>query len=215
MSDLDISYRDMLERASTLQRRLDRDVGALERLAHRGKQLTAEIGELNWEIGTLERASILLHSVGEETQQLVQRQLEALVNQGLAHIYAETPMTFSITTDVKRKQMAASFAITSQINGTEVTAPVLDVRGGGVVAAVSFILRVVVDVLSGRRPTYILDETFAHVSPDFEPRVAEFLQTLCTQLGIQVVLITHSSTYAEYADTAYRFDQHDGETFIS
>jgi ABC-type nitrate/sulfonate/bicarbonate transport system ATPase subunit len=51
----------------------------------------------------------------------------------------------------------------------------------------------------------VLDETFAHVSADYEPRLAEFLAELVARTGVQIIMVTHSDAYSEHADVRYRF----------
>jgi ABC-type lipoprotein export system ATPase subunit len=49
-----------------------------------------------------------------------------------------------------------------------------------------------------------LDESFGMVAQSLEPRVAEFLHEVSRQTGMQIILITHSEAYGDYADARYR-----------
>jgi ABC-type branched-subunit amino acid transport system ATPase component len=82
---------------------------------------------------------------------------------------------------------------------------VLDARGGGMAAVAGFVLRLVVLLLTpGARRFLALDESFAHVSASYEPRVAEFLREVADKAGVQVLLITHSTAFSDLADARYR-----------
>ena len=90
----------------------------------------------------------------------------------------------------------------------------MDAHGGGVSAIVGFLLRLVLMLLTGRRSLLLLDETFAHVSAEFEPRLSEFLAELAEKTATQIVLVTHSEAFADNADKVYRFEAHNGKTVV-
>lgn len=72
-------------------------------------------------------------------------------------------------------------------------------------AVVGFVLRLVVLLLTpGARRFLALDESFAHVSASYEPRVAEFLREVADKAGVQIMLVTHSNAYGDLADAKYR-----------
>jgi DNA repair ATPase RecN len=206
--------RELQLAARARRQELDRQVGFATALARRGKALEEELSTLTEDIEVYAKVNALLTSMGDERQSEVQSRIENLVTHGLRVIYDEN-MSFHIEQDVKRNQSAVTFHIKSSIGGrANVVTPVLNARGGGIVATVSFVLRVVVALLSDRKPVFVFDEVFAHVSPDYELRVAEFLRDLCDQVGIQVIMVTHSDAYSDLADTAYRFSLENGESVI-
>ena len=51
----------------------------------------------------------------------------------------------------------------------------------------------------------VLDETFAALSVEYEGRLAEFIRELVDRTETQVLLVTHSDAYSDYADNVYRF----------
>jgi ABC-type lipoprotein export system ATPase subunit len=53
------------------------------------------------------------------------------------------------------------------------------------------------------------------VSDEYTPRLAEFLRELADKTGVQILLVTHQSVFAESADKVYRFSQRaDGSTSV-
>lgn len=83
-------------------------------------------------------------------------------------------------------------------------------------AVVGFVLRLVVLLLTpGTQRFLALDESFAHVSASYEPRVAEFLREVADKAEVQILLITHSDAYSDLADARYRLSLgSDGVTVV-
>ena len=83
-------------------------------------------------------------------------------------------------------------------------------------AVVGFVLRLVVLLLTPSHRRFLaLDESFAHVSASYEPRVAEFLREVADRAGVQILLITHSDAYSDLADVRYRLSlAPDGTTVV-
>lgn len=213
MADL-VTLTDRLRRQ---RRTLDRVVGEARAVATAGKRVTAEIADLREQIDTHEKAAAVLASIGEQRQTAVQHQVETLVTEGLHSIFGDDT-TFHLVPGTRAKTPVVDFVIRSRLGTTVVDTDILDARGGGLAAIVGFLLRVVVLLLDADRRGHAviaLDETFAHVSADYEPRVAEFLRVLVDRTGIQIILVTHSDVYSDYADTRYRTALVDGITRVS
>lgn len=198
------------------RRTLDRQVGEARAVAIAGNRVLAEITHLREQITVHEQAAAVLASIGEERQATAQRQIEALVTEGLQTIFGED-LTFHLVTGTRAKTPVVDFVVRSTLNGSVVETDVLDARGGGLAATVGFLLRLVVLLLSPNRQdtVLLLDETFAHLSAEYEPRLAEFLRLLVDKTGIQIVLVTHSDAFSDHADTRNRFTLIDGLTQVS
>lgn len=69
--------------------------------------------------------------------------------------------------------------------------------GGGVVDVVSFGLRlaaIICDV-SQPRKILILDEPFRFVSVNYRAKLADMLESLASQCGVQIIMVTHFSEF--------------------
>jgi ABC-type hemin transport system ATPase subunit len=138
------------------------------------------------------------------------------VSHGLRLIFDDQDMTFALRSNFRGKLAVTDFVIRSTLDGQEIETSVLDARGGGVAAVVGFILRVVLLLLrSDADRILFLDESFAQVSADYEPKVAEFLRELCDRTGIRIVLVAHSDAFNDVADVAYRFRLENGRTVVT
>lgn len=200
MTDLD----HLLARQKLIQRRLDQEVGAARELARRGKAAELEAERLARQLESYERICGALTKIGEKEQSQAQRQIEELVTRALQVIFGEE-LSFKLVPRVLRDQAALDMVLVSTYGDTVIETPVMEARGGGMAAVVGFVLRLVVLLLSpGVRRFLALDESFAHVSASYEPRVAEFLREVADKAGVQLLLITHSTAYSELADARYR-----------
>lgn len=210
------SLAELTTRLRRTARALDQLTGAARALAQAGQRLQGEITQLRHTVEAHEQAAHLLASIGEQRQADAQTQIESLVTQGLHTIFGPE-LSFHVVPATRAKTPVVDFVVRSVLpDGSIVDTDVLDARGGGLAATVGFLLRVVVLLLrrSDGDSVLILDETFAHVSAEYEPRLAEFLRELADKTGVQIVLVTHSDAYLDAADVRYRFDLRDGQTRV-
>jgi DNA repair exonuclease SbcCD ATPase subunit len=66
----------------------------------------------------------------------------------------------------------------------------------------------------GSRRVLFLDESFAQLSEEYEPRLAEFLRELVDKTDLQIIMVTHSHAFSDIADQVYRFDLNDAGTTV-
>src|ERR1044072_3426362 len=195
-------------RIAVTGQKLERYRGHAYALAERGQTLQASIAELTQVADLHEKAAHVLTAIGEQRQDQAQRQIEVLVTQGLQTIFDDS-LTFHLKPGIRAKPPVVDFVVRSTLaDGTIVETDVLAARGGGLAATVGFLLRLVVLLLSRQRQDTVLflDETFAHVSAEYLPRLIEFLKDLVAKTGVQIVLVTHDESFLDAADTVYRLE---------
>lgn len=197
------------------RQQVDRQAGELRTHALAGKRLQGEISDLKRQIDLYTKASTVLLTIGEQRQVTAQEQIEALVTRGLQVIFGED-LSFHLVASTKGKQSVVDFVVRSHLGDQTVDTDVMSARGGGLAATVGFLLRLVVLLLSrkGKDSVLFLDESFAHVSAEYEPRLAEFLRELVDKTGVQVLVVTHSEAFNDVADRRYRFDLVNGQTKV-
>lgn len=208
---------DLDTRLAQARRLVDRQRGEAHALATQGKTLLTEIAQLNQVVDLHEKAGHVLTAIGEQRQSQAQRQIETLVTQGLQNIF-DDKLTFHLVPGVRAKAPIVDFVVRSTLDdGTIVETDVLAARGGGLAATIGFLLRLVILLLSRQRQDTVLflDETFAHVSAEYVPRLIEFLKDLVAKTGVQIVLVTHEEAFLEAADTVYRFQLVNGVTRVT
>ena len=185
-------------------RELDREAGEAVQVAKQGKAAQASTERLRAALELHEKVTGVLTRIGEERQETAQHQVESLVTRALQVVFGEE-LSFHLVQSVRGNQANVDFVLRSSYGGVEVDTPVMEARGGGMAAVVGFVLRLVVLLLTpGARRFLALDESFAHVSASYEPRVAEFLREVADRAGVQLLLVTHSTAYSDVADQKYR-----------
>jgi len=76
-------------------------------------------------------------------------------------------------------------------------------RGYGGRTGAKLTLRVaLVDAFKMRR-LLLLDETLTHLSVQYHERASALLRKLCSDLNFKVLMVTHASAFARYADRHY------------
>lgn len=196
------------------ERRFERRVGEARALQAQGQKAKDQAQEAESTVVSCEEAVAFLNSFADERQAKVQARIEQLVTHGVQTIFGDD-MTFHVISEQKANRNEVSFSLRSSMGEQVVETPILDARGGGVAAVVGFLLRLIVSLLREERPLLSLDETFAQLSAEYEPRLAEFLRELVDQTGVQIVMVTHSEAFSEHADRVYRFGQKQGVTTVT
>ena len=81
-------------------------------------------------------------------------------------------------------------------NGNELT-DVLNSDSGGVADVAAFALRVSCLLMTTPAPRklLVLDEPFKFVSEEYKPAVVELLDKIATDLGVQIIMVTHDQEY--------------------
>lgn len=184
----------------------------------------AWLAELDTEIAILAeaerlntQAAAVLAAIGEQRQHDAQTRIEGLVTVGLQTIFGDD-LSFHLKPGIRAKTPVVDFVVRSRLDdGSLVETDVLDARGGGMAAVVGFLLRLVILLLSHQRQDTVLflDETFAHVSAEYLPRLIAFIRELVERTGVQAIMVTHEEAFADAATIVYRFALHDGVTRVT
>lgn len=206
------------------EKALERDIGVAKTLARKVQAAQADAEEARLSAQSLEEAGQVLNAFADSRQVEVINRIEGLVTYGLRTVfYDHQDLSFRVLVEEKARRSEVRFVVSSPVPGEAsqeaLETPVLDARGGGVAAVAGFLLRLVVLLL--RPPTHtrhllVLDETFAHVSAEYERRLVEFVAELVAKTDVQVVLVTHKAVedWVEVADKAYRFTLVNGRTTV-
>lgn len=205
MTDL-AAFEANLTRA---EREIEREIGQAKALAQRVKDDTAQADDLEDLADALEEAAGVMNSFADLRQREIIQKIEALVTHGLQSIFGYD-LRFAVLQETKARRVETRFVVRSLISGEEIETGIMDARGGGVAAVAGFLLRLIICLLSpGRTPFLFLDESFAQLSTDYEPALAEFIRELVDKTSVQILLVTHSPQYEDVADTTYRFSMGD------
>ena len=212
-----MSLDQLTVRAADRRRQLDARLGVARLLVSRIKDLRTEVESLRTDVTELEQVTHLLNSIAEDKQLKAQADIEELVSRGLQTVFDDT-LSFHIVQSTRGKTSVVEFVIRTTLGDRVVDTNVMESRGGGIAVVVGFLLRVVVMLLrTGPRQEdlLLLDETFAMVSVEYLPVLAEFLRSIVDETGIQIILITHQKELVEGADKVYEFKTVSGRTVVA
>lgn len=214
-TDISTAISAVESRLSDQEKALERRIGEARFIAKKRADLKQEISDLDATVLSLEEAIAVLNSYADTRQTELQRRIETLLTHGLQTIFGEE-MSFKIKQSQKGKYMTADFVVLSKVGDQTIETSVLDARGGGVAAVAGFLLRLIILLLKQDSPAVLfLDETFAQLSAEYEPRLSEFIKELVEKTQVQIVMVTHSTAYSDHADRIYRFNLDGGITQIT
>ncbi len=184
---------------------LDRKIGARDSLLHSQESYSEQVSLHSVTSEDALKARHLLEQLTDAKREIVREKIEALVTHGVRAVFGQQ-YSFHIDQDLKRNQVTFDYKIMEHFeHGVVRETPLRGSHGGGLVALVGLLLRVVMVLFSHptRRRTIFLDETLAALDGDKRGPVAQLMQELGLQLNMQFILITHSPEYLEDADIAY------------
>jgi len=162
-------------------------------------------------LNLLEQIRGIITVLGEETQKSAQKEIEDAVTIALQSIFGSEYQKFILQYDnTKRDQNELKFLL--EHNGITVE-PKENTESGGVIDICSFALRIVLWTIdaSGSPPIMLLDEPFKNISGGYLQRAIEFVKTISSLLGIQIIMATHIDSFIDAADNIIVIDQKEME----
>jgi len=139
-----------------------------------------------------QQAQEILQFVAQGIQQQAHEKISVVVSSCLSAVF-EDPYEFKILFERKRGRTEATLLFTRR--GMDVDP--LSATGGGVVDVAAFALRIACLMLHRPRlsKVVVLDEPFKFVSAEYREAVRAMLENLSKDLGIQIIMVTHSEEY--------------------
>lgn len=145
---------------------------------------------LKGRLGTLQEAQRVFQALAKEVQQQAHAQIAGIVTRCLKAVFGKDAYEFTIKFEEKRGKTEAHLLFLK--NGIEEDP--LEAGFGGAVDLASFALRL--SCLLLRKPPLrrllILDEPFKHLSKEYRPAVKDLLESLCEEMGLQIIMVTHA-----------------------
>lgn len=136
------------------------------------------------------RAREVAQLAAEACQNAAHARVAGVVGRCLAAVFGEDPYEFLIDFERKRGRTEARLAFARG----ELQVDPVSACGGGAVDVAAFALRLacVMSSRPRRRLFLALDEPFKHLSKNYRPAVKGLLESLCKELGLQILMVTHS-----------------------
>lgn len=177
-----------------------RNKGKKELLEKELKKSQGKKVALNKTLQSIEKAQVLIQVTAKETQQNIEFHISDVVQLALDACFPGE-YDFRVNFEIKRNRTEASLDFFKK--GQKIS-KLTDDSGGGVVAIGCLALRMAAWSLGKTSPVIILDEPFARLSADLQPKAGEILRELSEKLGIQIIMVTHNrESMTEIADKIF------------
>lgn len=184
----------------------EQEKGKSELLNSQVNELKVDLKNLKKEIKTSKKAGVIIRTVAQETQKLIECHISELVTLALRSIFIN-PYTFHLEFIQKRNKTECYFFFERDKHKIN---PFLE-AGGGVIDVASFALRVAIWVLS--KPKYrnvlIFDEPFKNINDktrETHRRVAKIVKMLSDKLQVQFIVITMIPELEEVANKTFELE---------
>ncbi len=176
---------------SDMRARLDR---ALARKAHHEEQFAlAQAGLIRLEQAEKDalEAQKRLQGIAEGVQAQAHSGLAKVATGSLKSVFGPDCYELKIHFEQKRGRTEARLALHDS-QGRDIGDP-LDSTGHGYIDVASWAMRIAAMVLKRDRVRrlFVADEPFRAVSRGYRPRVRKMIEELASELGVQVLLVTH------------------------
>lgn len=164
---------------------------------------------------TYKAAAAALQAASNRAREEVCKHLESLATSALQYVYGDDfNFTIELATD-KLGRPSVSFYVES--NG--VKNDPLDARGGGVVDIISIALRLGMAAIIQNPPPsgpLLLDEPGRHLDLESAMKLGEFLRAIARTSNRQIIMVTHHSGIAFFADPggAFKVTQNNGVSSV-
>lgn len=184
---------------------------ARKQIINNQKNLEQEIKNLEEQEDTLEKVSNLFKHLLDILLEKKKKDIEQLVTYGLKTVIDDQDLKFHIDIEPKYNSIYTTFR-TEQVGIMD--GDVIDNFGGGIVNIESFLLRIITLFQTKLSPYLILDESFANLSEDYVENCSKLLKSLCEQLGLTILLVTHQPVMLSHADKVYKASSKDNKLLL-
>lgn len=181
----------------------EQEKGKSKLLNNQINELKVGLKNLKREIKVCKKAGVIIRTVAQETQKLIESNISEIVTLALRSVFSN-PYTFHLKFIQKRNKTECNFFF--ERNKYKIN-PLLE-AGGGVIDVASFALRVAIWVLL--KPKYrnvlIFDEPFKNINDktrETHRRIAKIVKMLSDKLELQFIIITMIPELEEVADKTF------------
>lgn len=159
----------------------------------------------------IEKARTLLQVAAQKVQSRIEYHISHMVTLALSGVYSED-IQFVVKFEARRNTTEADFFFKV---GDGEEQDVMDNFGGGVLDVTAFALKIVMLSLKKKlRRFLVIDEPFAHVSPDLQHNVSEMIKLINEKTGIQILMVSHAEDINDSADKTFGVAKIDNQSIV-
>ncbi len=201
----------LAQRTRAVRSTLDVLRGRRDAAAHRLSQASAEVSRLEGEEEVADLSGGVLRTLIDDEVTLSVKAVEDLLTDGLRAVFEDQDLSVRADVEVQRGKVSVDLVtVQRHADGTVVEGLSRDAFGGAVTTVQSVLLRTIVIVRRGMRPVMFLDESLPAFDANYVGNMGAFLRSLCSRIGMDILLVSHNPAMVEAADRAYRIVKTDG-----
>ena len=165
-------------------------------------------------LSLIEKSLSALQKLTDLKKKETTKKIEDIISYGLQTIFEDSSYQFKIVDSIKRKQVVYDFRVYSDAFKSEDGVSILDSRGGGVIAVVSFLLRLLLLCMVDKKAERFLalDEPFTALSKNYHENLVQVVKQITEKLGVQMLVVSHQESLDSFGDVVYELRQVNGVT---
>lgn len=183
-----------------LRNDLEQQKGRRQQIVSAITQAQASVKQLKKDLADHEQARTVIKHVGLKTQQLLQYHIGEITSLAMEAVFDDP---YEMIAEFVERRNKTECDLLFERDGKRINP--LDASGGGVVDIASFALRAASWSMGRPRtqPVLILDEPFKQLSANLMPKASQMLEDVSKELGLQIIMVTHSDELTERADKIF------------
>ncbi len=163
-------------------------------------EVSEEHVHVEFELIHHDEARTIIQKSAQITQKNLEEHISNIVTKALKIVFLDEAKPFSVEFVTRRNSTECDLRL---IEHGELMDP-LDSCGFGEADVVSFALRIAYWSLGSTRNTMVVDEPFRNLDTERKERAAEMVKILSTELGLQIIFVTHIDEMYQYADKSFK-----------
>jgi len=132
--------------------------------------------------------------------------IEDFINKSLEFLLNDSSIKCSIIQDEKPSGTFWYFSVKQgKVEGG------IDTFGGGLMALISTLFRIILHIMTQKESFIILDESLNHLSSNYHSKLSELFKVISKKYNLSIILITHQEQFLNNAEINLVFDKVNGE----
>jgi len=195
-----------------LRSKADKALGRRSAVQSRIADTEAKIAKLTADEAKLDKVVELFKLlIDKEITDNVQA-VEKLLTEGLRAVFDDQDLWVQAEVEAKHGKVSVELVTHQRHPDGNVVAGVSNEAFGGAVTTVqSVLLRLSVLLRRGLRPVIFLDESLPAINQTYIGNMSKFLQSLCSRMGVDILMVSHDPLLIEAAHKAYQIRKDNGE----
>jgi len=191
-----LNLKDQIEKAVHTKKAIEANV----------TKFTGRVSELETDIIHGEEGRIIIQKVAKDTQRNLEDHFSKITTLGLKAVNKKWP-SFVLKFVTRRNQSEADLMF--DYGEGKLTHP-MSGSGGGPKDISAYVLSLICLKLGKGRASLLTDEPFRNVSPDLQEKVSLMVKMTASELGMQVVMVSHASDINISADKTFHVTKEKG-----